>query len=94
MRGLMMVSGRPNYEYLANALERPDLLDTPDLLASDADLSARAVIAMYRRQGLLSQCAPESCILDHILRRTLGLVAADQIRDMVAAGVTELERSR
>ncbi|ARE38540.1 hypothetical protein RGUI_0399 [Rhodovulum sp. P5] len=94
-RGLNMVFGRPNYEFLATALQRPELLDDPDLLARDPELSARAVVATYRRLGLFSRCPPGNCDVDHILRRTLGTTAmSGRVQDMIAAATRYLEEAQ
>lgn len=47
-RGAIQLTGRANYQAFANAIGRPDIMDNPDLVASDPELAAASAAWFWK----------------------------------------------
>lgn len=56
-RGYMQVTGRANYQAFANSINRQDIMQNPDLLATDKELAAVAAAWFWKKYSQASKSA-------------------------------------
>lgn len=56
-RGGIQLTGRANYEAFAKSINRPDIVNNPDLVASDQNLAAQSAVWFWQNNKRIGQAA-------------------------------------
>lgn len=79
-RGLIQTTGRANYEQLAAALGRPDIMSNPDLVSDDPEIAAKAAIIWWTKRKSVRENAKQGNI--------------DKVSKLVNGGTNKIDERR
>lgn len=71
-RGLFLLTGRANYTRFAEAIGEPRVVETPEIVATDPEISTATATWYFRQRNLLRYCDETTCDMRQITRRVTG----------------------